>query len=98
MESFTPSTLPASAHPAETAAAARVAAEKSLAALGYVGVIGIEFFALADGSLIANEMAPRVHNSGYWTEAACVVSAIRATYPRRRWPAAWQPLSAIPTA
>ena len=67
------STLPASIS-AETAAAARVAAEKILAALGYVGVIGIEFFALADGSLIANEMAPRVHNSGHWTEAACVVS------------------------
>ncbi len=67
------STLPASIS-AETAAAAREAAEKILAALGYVGVIGIEFFALADGSLIANEMAPRVHNSGHWTEAACVVS------------------------
>jgi 5-(carboxyamino)imidazole ribonucleotide synthase len=67
------STLPASTS-AETAAAAREAAEKILAALGYVGVIGIEFFALADGSLIANEMAPRVHNSGHWTEAACVVS------------------------
>ncbi|MDL2405563.1 5-(carboxyamino)imidazole ribonucleotide synthase [Rhizobium calliandrae] len=67
------STLPANIS-AETAAAARVAAEKILAALGYVGVIGIEFFALSDGSLIANEMAPRVHNSGHWTEAACVVS------------------------
>ncbi|AYG60372.1 5-(carboxyamino)imidazole ribonucleotide synthase [Rhizobium jaguaris] len=67
------STLPARIS-AETAAAARVAAEKILAALGYVGVVGIEFFALADGSLIANEMAPRVHNSGHWTEAACVVS------------------------
>lgn len=67
------STLPATIS-AETAAAARKAAEKILAALGYVGVIGIEFFALADGSLIANEMAPRVHNSGHWTEAACVVS------------------------
>ena len=29
---------------------------------------------LADGSLLANEMAPRVHNSGHWTEAACAVS------------------------
>ncbi|CCM76355.1 5-(carboxyamino)imidazole ribonucleotide synthase [Rhizobium mesoamericanum] len=67
------STVPASIS-AETAAAAREAAEKILAALGYVGVIGIEFFVLADGSLIANEMAPRVHNSGHWTEAACVIS------------------------
>ena len=67
------STLPASISE-ETAAAAREAAEKILTALGYVGVIGIEFFVLADGSLIANEMAPRVHNSGHWTEAACVIS------------------------
>ncbi|TIX91383.1 5-(carboxyamino)imidazole ribonucleotide synthase [Rhizobium sp. P44RR-XXIV] len=67
------STLPAAISD-ETAAAAREAARKILEALGYVGVIGIEFFALADGSLIANEMAPRVHNSGHWTEAACVIS------------------------
>ncbi|SCB12053.1 5-(carboxyamino)imidazole ribonucleotide synthase [Rhizobium hainanense] len=67
------STLPASISE-QTAAEARKAAEKILTALGYVGVIGIEFFVLADGSLIANEMAPRVHNSGHWTEAACVIS------------------------
>lgn len=67
------STLPASISE-QTAIAASQAAEKILTALGYVGVIGIEFFALADGSLIANEMAPRVHNSGHWTEAACVIS------------------------
>jgi len=40
-------------------------------ALDYVGVIAIEFFLMADGSLIANEMAPRVHNSGHWTLDAC---------------------------
>ncbi|MBN8949476.1 5-(carboxyamino)imidazole ribonucleotide synthase [Rhizobium sp. 60-20] len=67
------STLPARISQ-ETAMAARQAAERILTALGYVGVIGIEFFVLADGSLIANEMAPRVHNSGHWTEAACVIS------------------------
>ncbi|MDE1994373.1 MAG: 5-(carboxyamino)imidazole ribonucleotide synthase [Rhizobiaceae bacterium] len=67
------STLPARIS-TETTAAAQEAAKKILSALDYVGVIGIEFFALADGSLIANEMAPRVHNSGHWTEAACVVS------------------------
>ncbi len=37
-----------------------------LDALGYVGVLAIEFFEVG-GSLIANEMAPRVHNSGHWT-------------------------------
>ncbi|RUM09224.1 5-(carboxyamino)imidazole ribonucleotide synthase [Rhizobium chutanense] len=67
------STVPA-AISAQTAEAARRSAETILAALNYVGVIGIEFFVLADGGLIANEMAPRVHNSGHWTEAACVVS------------------------
>ncbi|TIT03238.1 5-(carboxyamino)imidazole ribonucleotide synthase [Mesorhizobium sp.] len=58
----------------ETAAAAQAAAAEILAALDYVGVIGIEFFVLADGALLANEIAPRVHNSGHWTEAACIVS------------------------
>ena len=43
-------------------------------ALSYVGVIGVEFFVMADGSLVANEIAPRVHNSGHWTEAACAIS------------------------
>ncbi len=67
------STVPA-AISAATAEAARAAAKAILDALGYVGVIGVEFFVLADGSLVANEMAPRVHNSGHWTEAACIVS------------------------
>ncbi|WP_348526283.1 5-(carboxyamino)imidazole ribonucleotide synthase, partial [Mesorhizobium sp.] len=67
------STLPAAIGP-QTAAAAKDAAAKILSALDYVGVIGVEFFVLADGSLLANELAPRVHNSGHWTEAACVIS------------------------
>ena len=67
------STIPAAISNA-TAEAARSAAEKLLAALDYVGVVGIEFFVLPDGELVANEIAPRVHNSGHWTEAACVVS------------------------
>ncbi|AZO11145.1 5-(carboxyamino)imidazole ribonucleotide synthase [Mesorhizobium sp. M3A.F.Ca.ET.080.04.2.1] len=67
------STLPAAIRP-DTAAAAKKAAAKILSALDYVGVVGVEFFVLADGSLLANELAPRVHNSGHWTEAACLVS------------------------
>jgi 5-(carboxyamino)imidazole ribonucleotide synthase len=67
------STLPARIG-SETAAAAQAAAAEILAAVDYVGVIGIEFFVLADGALLANEIAPRVHNSGHWTEAACIVS------------------------
>ncbi len=49
-------------------------ATKLMNALGYVGVLGLEFFVLPDGALLANEFAPRVHNSGHWTEAACAVS------------------------
>ena len=67
------STVPASV-PFDTVSAARDAAFKILQALDYVGVIGVEFFVLADGDLIANEIAPRVHNSGHWTEAACAIS------------------------
>ena len=67
------STVPAGISPA-TAEAARVAAFAILKALDYVGVIGVEFFVLGDGTLLINEIAPRVHNSGHWTEAACSVS------------------------
>jgi 5-(carboxyamino)imidazole ribonucleotide synthase len=40
--------------------------EEAMHGLGYVGVLAVEFFE-ADGVLVANEMAPRVHNSGHWT-------------------------------
>ena len=36
-------------------------------AMAYVGVLCVEFFVLADGRLVANEMAPRPHNSGHWS-------------------------------
>jgi len=42
-------------------------------ALNYVGVLAIEFFE-KDGLLLANEMAPRVHNSGHWTIDGAVTS------------------------
>ncbi|KAA3513069.1 5-(carboxyamino)imidazole ribonucleotide synthase [Agrobacterium rosae] len=67
------STVPSQLSEAATTVAMQ-SAEKLLAALDYIGVVGIEFFVLPDGSLVANEMAPRVHNTGHWTEAACVVS------------------------
>lgn len=60
--------------PEATIKAAQEATERLAHALGYVGVLGVEFFALADGTLLANEFAPRVHNSGHWTEAACAIS------------------------
>lgn len=40
-------------------------------ALGYVGVMAVEFF-VADGHLLVNEIAPRPHNSGHYTLDACV--------------------------
>ncbi|MCI5074663.1 5-(carboxyamino)imidazole ribonucleotide synthase [Oricola sp.] len=58
----------------EIESAAKTAAGKLAESLNYVGVIGLEFFVMSDGSLRANEFAPRVHNSGHWTEAACTVS------------------------
>jgi 5-(carboxyamino)imidazole ribonucleotide synthase len=42
--------------------------------LDYVGVLCVEFFGLADGSLVVNEMAPRPHNSGHWSMDAADVS------------------------
>lgn len=57
----------------ETADAARGLASTIIGALDYVGVMGIEMF-VSGTTLIVNEIAPRVHNSGHWTQDACVVS------------------------
>jgi 5-(carboxyamino)imidazole ribonucleotide synthase len=65
------STVPANISVA-TAELARGYATSLAIALDYVGVLGVEFFVLADGSVIVNEIAPRVHNSGHWTEAVCI--------------------------
>ncbi|MCK2184151.1 5-(carboxyamino)imidazole ribonucleotide synthase [Halomonas getboli] len=42
--------------------------------LDYVGVLTLELFQTRDGALLANEMAPRVHNSGHWTQDGAVTS------------------------
>ena len=52
---------------------AKIYAERVMRALDYVGVLAIEFF-VVKGRLVANEMAPRVHNSGHWTIEGCVTS------------------------
>jgi 5-(carboxyamino)imidazole ribonucleotide synthase len=52
---------------------ARLYLKRVMNALGYIGVLTIEFFVVR-GSLVANEMAPRVHNSGHWTIEGCVTS------------------------
>ncbi len=66
------STVPA-AISAKVAEAARGIGAKIVAALDYVGVIGIEMFVTGE-TLAVNEIAPRVHNSGHWTMDACLVS------------------------
>lgn len=47
-------------------------ASRILTALDYVGVMGVELFVTPQG-LVVNEIAPRVHNSGHWTQAGCAV-------------------------
>lgn len=56
----------------KTAREAIEIATRIVEALDYVGVLGVEFFVLPSGRLLVNEIAPRVHNSGHWTEAVCI--------------------------
>ena len=68
------STVPADIPPGVEKHAAMLA-KVIVVALDYVGVLGVEFFVLSGedrASLIVNEIAPRVHNSGHWTEAVCL--------------------------
>jgi 5-(carboxyamino)imidazole ribonucleotide synthase len=66
------SSVPANISP-ELAAEAIFVAQRMAEALDYVGVMGVEFF-VGDDVLYVNEIAPRVHNSGHWTQNACTVS------------------------
>jgi 5-(carboxyamino)imidazole ribonucleotide synthase len=52
---------------------AKLYLKRVMNALDYIGVLCIEFF-VVNGRLVANEMAPRVHNSGHWTIEGCVTS------------------------
>jgi len=63
---------PAHVPPALQAEAERIAGE-ILTRLDYVGIMGIELFDLGDGALLVNEIAPRVHNTGHWTQDGCEV-------------------------
>lgn len=64
-------TLPARLSPTQRTDAILLAA-RILNALDYVGVMGVELFVTPQG-LIVNEIAPRVHNSGHWTQNGCAV-------------------------
>ena len=66
--------VPAPDVPEATAALAVQFARQLAQALAYVGVLCVEFFVLDDGRLVANEMAPRPHNSGHYSLDACDVS------------------------
>jgi len=59
---------------AEQVTQAKAVAHKIADALDYVGVLAVELFVARDGTLLVNEIAPRVHNSGHWTIDACLVS------------------------
>lgn len=67
------STVPADIPPGVEKHAAMLA-KVIVVALDYVGVLGVEFFVVPDErpTLMVNEIAPRVHNSGHWTEAVCL--------------------------
>jgi 5-(carboxyamino)imidazole ribonucleotide synthase len=64
-------TVPATLTSAQRMDAVLLAAN-ILNALEYVGVMGVELFVTSEG-LIVNEIAPRVHNSGHWTQNGCVI-------------------------
>ncbi len=64
-------TVPARLSPAQRSDAILIAAQ-ILNALDYVGVLGVELFVTTEG-LVVNEIAPRVHNSGHWTQNGCAV-------------------------
>ncbi len=66
------SLAPARAAPAILDQAERIAAQ-ILTGLDYVGVIGVELFEVEGGILLVNEIAPRVHNTGHWTQDGCEV-------------------------
>jgi 5-(carboxyamino)imidazole ribonucleotide synthase len=63
--------VPASLTTAQCTDAVLLAA-RILNELDYVGVMGVELFVTKTG-LIVNEIAPRVHNSGHWTQNGCAI-------------------------
>lgn len=83
--------------PAAVAAQAVAGARAVAQGLDYVGVLCVELFVLADGSLVVNEIAPRPHNSGHYTQNACdqsqfdvqvrTLAGLPLTQPRQHSPA-----------
>ncbi len=67
--SIVPARVPAHLTNQAVAATREIAEELDL-----IGLLAVEFFVTSDGRLVANEMAPRPHNSGHWTLDACAIS------------------------
>jgi 5-(carboxyamino)imidazole ribonucleotide synthase len=59
---------------AQVAATAQTMARRVAEGLNFVGVLAVEMFVTADGRVLANEIAPRPHNSGHWTIDGCPAS------------------------
>lgn len=64
---------------AETARKATAIAEETVRALDYVGLLAVEMFVCPDGRVLANEIAPRPHNSGHWSIDASETSQFEQT-------------------
>jgi len=89
--------VPAPDVDAATAEKVAAMARRLAESMGYVGVLCVEFFVLEDGRVLANEMAPRPHNSGHPSIDACDVSqfdlqlrtllGLPLTVPRQHSPA-----------
>ena len=60
--------------PADTQATAERYGRDLADGLDLVGLVALELFVTRDGRVLANEMAPRPHNSGHWTIDACATS------------------------
>ncbi len=68
------STVPSPLTPANIAQKAYQNAKTIAESLNYIGVLCVEFFVLEDESIYVNEIAPRPHNSGHYTQNACITS------------------------
>jgi 5-(carboxyamino)imidazole ribonucleotide synthase len=66
-------TVPTESVPTVLRERAIAVANKISNSLAYVGVMGIEMFVTNEDELLVNEIAPRVHNSGHWTQDGCIV-------------------------
>lgn len=68
------SIVPAPSVSEELSSAARDYMSRIMEALDYVGVMAMECFVVSDNRLLVNELAPRVHNSGHWSQSGSATS------------------------